>query len=195
MTRPQPLGPTPAPTPGGADERIVAVRAALAGRALVFVGMMGSGKSAIGQRLAARLGLPFVDADAEIVAAAAGMTIPEIFAKYGERYFRDGERRVIMRLLNSGQIVLATGGGAFMDPRTRERIGERGVSIWLDADLKTLMKRVRRKNDRPLLHTDDPRRPCAACSKPAGRFMNSPTFASNRTTSRKTSWWRRRSTP
>ncbi|WP_363350771.1 3-dehydroquinate synthase [Methylocystis echinoides] len=156
MTRPQPLGPTPAPTPGGADERIVAVRAALAGRALVFVGMMGSGKSAIGQRLAARLGLPFVDADAEIVAAAAGMTIPEIFAKYGERYFRDGERRVIMRLLNSGQIVLATGGGAFMDPRTRERIGERGVSIWLDADLKTLMKRVRRKNDRPLLHTDDP---------------------------------------
>ncbi|MEK4033008.1 3-dehydroquinate synthase [Methylocystis sp. IM3] len=156
MTRPLPLGPTPAPTPGVADERAAAIKTALAGRALVFVGMMGSGKSAIGQRLAARLGLPFVDADAEIVAAAAGMTIPEIFAKYGERYFRDGERRVIMRLLNSGQIVLATGGGAFMDPRTRERIGERGVSIWLDADLKTLMKRVRRKNDRPLLHTDDP---------------------------------------
>ncbi|MEK8125094.1 shikimate kinase [Methylocystis sp. IM4] len=121
MTRPLPLGPTPAPTPGVADERAAAIKTALAGRALVFVGMMGSGKSAIGQRLAARLGLPFVDADAEIVAAAAGMTIPEIFAKYGERYFRDGERRVIMRLLNSGQIVLATGGGAFMDPRTRER--------------------------------------------------------------------------
>ncbi|MBL1255601.1 3-dehydroquinate synthase [Methylocystis sp. Sn-Cys] len=138
------------------DEHIAAIRAGLAGRALVFVGMMGSGKSAIGQRLAMRLGLPFVDADAEIVTAAAGMTIPEIFAKYGERYFRDGERRVIMRLLNAGPMVLATGGGAFMDPRTRERIGERAISVWLDADLKTLMKRVRRKNDRPLLHTDDP---------------------------------------
>jgi shikimate kinase/3-dehydroquinate synthase len=155
MTRLQSLGAPPASASGG-EERIAAIRNLLGGRALVFVGMMGSGKSAIGQRLAARIGLPFVDADAEIVAAAAGMTIPEIFAKYGERYFRDGERRVIMRLLNSGQIVLATGGGAFMDPRTRERIGERAVSIWLDADLKTLMKRVRRKNDRPLLHTDDP---------------------------------------
>jgi shikimate kinase/3-dehydroquinate synthase len=102
-----------------------------------------------------RLGLP-VDADAEIAAAAAGMSIPEIFAKYGERYFRDGERRVIMRLLNGGPVVLATGGGAFLDPRTRDRIAERGVSVWLDADLKTLLKRVRRKNDRPLLQTEDP---------------------------------------
>lgn len=132
------------------------MRAALNGRAIVLVGMMGSGKSAIGQRLAGRLGLPFVDADAEIVAAAAGMSIPEIFAKYGERYFRDGERRVIMRLLNGGPVVLATGGGAFLDPRTRDRIAERGVSVWLDADLKTLLKRVRRKNDRPLLQTEDP---------------------------------------
>ena len=132
------------------------IRAGLNGRAIVLVGMMGSGKSAIGQRLAARLGLPFADADAEIVAAAAGMSIPEIFAKYGERYFRDGERRVIMRLLNGGQIVLATGGGAFLDPRTRERVADRGVSVWLDADLKTLLKRVRRKNDRPLLQTPDP---------------------------------------
>ena len=137
------------------DERVLAVRAALDGRAIVLVGMMGSGKSAIGQRLAARLGLPFVDADAEIV-AAAGMSIPEIFAKYGERYFRDGERRVIMRLLNGGPIVLATGGGAFLDPRTRDRVAERGISIWLDADIKILLKRVRRKNDRPLLQTDDP---------------------------------------
>ena len=132
------------------------MRAALNGRVIVLVGMMGSGKSAIGQRLAVRLGLPFVDADAEIVAAAAGMSIPEIFAKYGERYFRDGERRVIMRLLNGGPVVLATGGGAFLDPRTRDRIAERGVSVWLDADLKTLLKRVRRKNDRPLLQTEDP---------------------------------------
>ncbi|MFM8647507.1 MAG: 3-dehydroquinate synthase [Methylocystis sp.] len=138
------------------DVRTGEILAALGGRAIVLVGMMGSGKSAIGYRLAARLGLPFVDADAEIVRAAAGMPIGEIFAKYGEAYFRDGERRVIMRLLNAGQMVLATGGGAFMDVRTRDRIAQRGVSIWLDADLKTLMKRVRRKNDRPLLHTENP---------------------------------------
>ncbi|MDP3553222.1 3-dehydroquinate synthase [Methylocystis sp.] len=156
MTRPQHSGVVlPAPQAMN-DERALAVRAALNGRVIVLVGMMGSGKSAIGQRLAVRLGLPFVDADAEIVAAAAGMSIPEIFAKYGERYFRDGERRVIMRLLNGGPVVLATGGGAFLDPRTRDRIGERGVSVWLDADLKTLLKRVRRKNDRPLLQTEDP---------------------------------------
>ena len=156
MTRMQPFGAPPAAAPAANDGRVDEIRAALAGRAIVLVGMMGSGKSAIGQRLAARLGLTFVDADAEIVAAAGGVTIPEIFAKHGERYFRDGERRVIMRLLNSGQIVLATGGGAFLDPRTRERVAERGVSIWLDADLKTLLKRVRRKNDRPLLQTPDP---------------------------------------
>jgi len=138
------------------DERTAAIRALLGARSVVLVGMMGSGKSAIGQRLAARLGLPFKDADTEIVAAAAGMSIPEIFAKYGEGYFRDGERRVIMRLLNSGPMVLALGGGAFIDPRTRERIAERGVSIWFDADHETLLKRVRRKNDRPLLQTADP---------------------------------------
>ena len=117
--------------------------------------MMGSGKSSIGQKLAQRLGLKFVDADAEI-AAAAGMSIPEIFAKFGEAYFRDGERRVLYRLLNGGPLVLATGGGAFLDPRTRRRIAERGVSIWFDADHETLLRRVRRKGDRPLLHTEDP---------------------------------------
>lgn len=154
MNKTLPTGAAPA-APAAGEDRADAVRAALNGRAIVLVGMMGSGKSAIGSRLAARLGLPFVDADAEIV-TAAGMTIPEIFAKYGERYFRDGERRVIMRLLNGGEFVLATGGGAFLDPRTRARIAERGVSVWLDADLKTLFKRVRRKSDRPLLHTDDP---------------------------------------
>ncbi len=138
------------------DERVAALRSALGDRSIVLVGMMGSGKSAIGQRLASRLGLPFRDGDAEIVAAAAGMSIPEIFAKYGEEYFRNGERRVILRLLNSGPMVLATGGGAFMDPRTRERIEERGVSVWFDADHDLLMRRVRRKNDRPLLQTADP---------------------------------------
>ncbi len=137
------------------DPRLAAIRAALKDHCVVLVGMMGSGKTAIGQRLAARLGLKFMDADAEIVAAAR-MSIPEIFAKYGEGYFRDGERRVLFRLLNSGPAVLATGGGAFLDPRTRQRIAERGVSIWFDADHETLLKRVRRKADRPLLQTADP---------------------------------------
>jgi shikimate kinase/3-dehydroquinate synthase len=137
------------------DPRLATIRAALKNHCIVLVGMMGSGKSAIGQRLAARLGFKFVDADAEIVAAAR-MSIPEIFAKYGEGYFRDGERRVMFRLLNNGPMVLATGGGAFLDPRTRRRIAERGVSIWFDADHETLLKRVRRKADRPLLQTADP---------------------------------------
>jgi shikimate kinase/3-dehydroquinate synthase len=137
------------------DPRLAAIRAALKDHCIVLIGMMGSGKSAIGQRLATRLGLKFVDADAEIVAAAR-MSIPEIFTKYGEGYFRDGERRVMLRLLNNGPVVLATGGGAFLDPRTRRRIAERGVSIWFDADHETLLRRVRRKSDRPLLQTADP---------------------------------------
>jgi shikimate kinase/3-dehydroquinate synthase len=137
------------------DPRLAAIRAALGDHCIVLIGMMGSGKTAIGQRLATRLGLKFVDADAEIVAAAR-MSIPEIFAKYGEGYFRDGERRVMLRLLNNGPVVLATGGGAFLDPRTRRRIAERGVSIWFDADHETLLRRVRRKSDRPLLQTADP---------------------------------------
>lgn len=139
----------------GAEARIATIRAALKDRCVVLVGMMGSGKSAIGQRLAARLGLPFIDADAEI-AAAARLSIPEIFEKFGEAYFRDGERRVMFRLLHLGSAVIATGGGAFMNPRTRQRVRERGVSIWLDADHETLLKRVRRKSDRPLLQTPDP---------------------------------------
>jgi shikimate kinase / 3-dehydroquinate synthase len=141
--------------PGVADPRVAAIRGALDRYCIVLVGMMGSGKSAIGQRLAARLGLSFFDADAEIV-SAAGMSIPEIFEKYGEGYFRDGERRVLFRLLNNGPIVLATGGGAFLDPRTRRRVAERGISVWFDADHETLLKRVRRKSDRPLLQTPDP---------------------------------------
>jgi shikimate kinase/3-dehydroquinate synthase len=138
-----------------ADARPATIRALLEDNCIVLVGMMGSGKSSIGQKLAHRLGLKFVDADAEI-AAAAGMSIPEIFAKFGEGYFRDGERRVLYRLLNGGPLVLATGGGAFLDPRTRRRIAERGVSIWFDAAHETLLRRVRRKGDRPLLQTEDP---------------------------------------
>jgi shikimate kinase / 3-dehydroquinate synthase len=141
--------------PAGADARIANIRAALEDRCIVLVGMMGAGKSAIGHRLAARLGLPFVDADAEI-AAAARLSVPEIFERFGEAYFRDGERRVMFRLLHQGSAVIATGGGAFMNPRTRQRVRERGVSIWLDAEHETLLKRIRRKSDRPLLQTPDP---------------------------------------
>lgn len=135
---------------------IAALRAALGGRAVVLVGMMGSGKSSVGKRLAARLGLPFVDADTEIE-TAAGMTIPEIFAQRGEAEFRDGERRVIARVLSTrAPLVLATGGGAFMNPETRARIAELGVSLWLKAELDVLMRRVRKRANRPLLKTPDP---------------------------------------
>ena len=120
-----------------------------ASRSIVLVGMMGAGKSSIGRRLAARLGIPFVDADTEIE-SAAGMTIPEIFAKHGEPYFRAGEARVIARLLDNGPQVLATGGGAVMDQHTRDLIHIKGISVWLKADLDVLMKRTKRRNDRPL---------------------------------------------
>jgi shikimate kinase len=119
-------------------------------RSVVLVGMMGAGKSSIGRRLAARLGIPFVDADTEIE-SAAGMTIPEIFQKHGEPYFRAGEARVIARLLDATPKVLATGGGAVMDPHTRELIAEKGVSIWLNADIDVLVKRTKRRTDRPLV--------------------------------------------
>ena len=126
-----------------------AVGRALGNRSIVLVGMMGAGKSSIGRRLAARLGIPFIDADAEIE-SAAGMTIPEIFDKHGEPYFRAGEARVIARLLDNGPQVLATGGGSLMDSQTRALIGEKGVSIWLKADIDVLLKRTKRRNDRPL---------------------------------------------
>jgi len=125
-------------------------------RTLVLVGLMGAGKSSVGRRLATRLELPFVDADQEIE-TAAGMTIPEIFARHGEPAFRDGERRVIARLLGDPVHVLATGGGAFMDERTRTAIGARAISIWLRAELDELVRRVSRRTDRPLLKGDDPR--------------------------------------
>ena len=132
------------------------ITAALGARSIVLVGMMGAGKSTIGRRLSVRLRLPFLDADNEIELAHAGMTIPEIFAAYGEPYFRDGEARVIARLLDGGPSVLATGGGAFMREETRNRIRDKAVSIWLKADADIIMKRVKRRADRPLLQTADP---------------------------------------
>jgi len=126
-----------------------AIVEALDGRSVVLVGMMGAGKSSVGRRLAARLGVSFIDADSEIE-NAAGMSIPEIFAEYGELYFRAGEARVIARLLDSGPQVLATGGGAVMDNGTRALIAQKGVSVWLKADIDVLMKRTKRRSDRPL---------------------------------------------
>jgi shikimate kinase len=133
-----------------------AVLAALGGRSIVLVGMMGVGKSSIGRRLATRLNIPFVDADSEIE-RAAGMSITDIFAHRGEPDFRSGEARVIARLLESGPQVLAAGGGAFMNEGTREAIREKGVSVWLKADLDVLLRRIsKRRNERPLLQTGDP---------------------------------------
>jgi shikimate kinase len=132
-----------------------AILDALGRRSLVLVGMMGAGKSSVGRKLASRLVLPFVDADTEIE-VAAGMSIPEIFEVRGEPEFRSGEARVIARLLEAGPQVLATGGGAYMNAETRRLIGQKGLSIWLKADFDILMRRIRRRTDRPLLHTADP---------------------------------------
>ncbi|ESR24103.1 shikimate kinase [Lutibaculum baratangense] len=131
------------------------IRERLGARSIVLIGMMGAGKSSVGRRLAAQLDLPFVDADTEIE-TAAGMTIPEIFDRHGEAEFRDGERKVIRRLLESGPQVLATGGGAWMAPETREAVAENGISVWLRAEVEVLLKRVRRRQDRPLLQGPDP---------------------------------------
>src|SRR6266581_9648150 len=132
-----------------------AIVAALKGRAIVLVGMMGAGKSSIGRRLAQRLDIPFVDADSEIE-IAAGMSIEDIFATRGEPEFRAGEARVIARLLEGGTQVIATGGGAFMNADTRATITAKGISVWLKADFDVLMRRIKRRNDRPLLQIDDP---------------------------------------
>jgi shikimate kinase len=147
---PEMVLPTAPAASGGA-----ALAAALGRRSIVLVGMMGAGKSSIGRRLAARLSIPFVDADAEIEEAAS-MSIADIFAVHGESYFRAGEARVIARLLEHGPQVLATGGGAFMNVQTRATIRDKAVSVWLKADLDVLTKRLRRRNDRPLLKTEDP---------------------------------------
>lgn len=123
---------------------------------VVLVGLMGAGKSTVGRRLADRLGVKFVDSDSEIE-TAADMTIPEIFERFGEQYFREGERRVIARLLADEPCILATGGGAFLSNENREIIGEGGVSVWIKADLETLWGRVKDKTSRPLLNGDDPK--------------------------------------
>ena len=140
----------------GAERRAAPLRRLVPRRTIVLVGLMGAGKSKIGRRLAARLNLPFFDSDQEIE-AAAGESIDEIFANRGEQVFRDGERRVIARLLAQPIHVLASGGGAFMDPATRRLIGERGVSLWLRANLDVLAARVSRRNNRPLLKSGNAR--------------------------------------
>jgi shikimate kinase len=131
------------------------IRQRLGNRPIVLVGLMGAGKTSVGRRLAEKLGLAFVDADHEIE-TAAGKPIKDIFAEHGEAYFREGERRVIQRLIGNGAQVLATGGGAYMNDETRARIQAAGVSVWLKASLAILMKRVAKRQDRPLLQTEDP---------------------------------------
>src|SRR3954469_11060682 len=141
--------------PSTASSQDAEISAALGTRSVVLVGMMGAGKSTIGRRLSVRLRLPFLDADSEIE-AAAGMSIPDIFETHGEPHFRDGEARVIARLLDGGAAVIATGGGAFMREETRSRIRAKAVSLWLKADADIILKRVKRRADRPLLQTADP---------------------------------------
>ena len=137
------------------DRRAARIVDALHSRPIVLIGLMGAGKSSVGKRLANRLGIPFSDADTEIEIAAK-MSIRDIFETHGEAYFRDGERRVVARMLKEGCRVLATGGGAFMNETTRENIARVGISIWLKAELDVLMRRVRRRGDRPLLQGADP---------------------------------------
>ncbi len=136
-------------------ERLAAIREALGARSIVLIGLMGAGKTAVGRRLANRLELAFTDVDNEIE-LAAGTSIAEIFALHGEAYFRQGERKVIARLLEAGPQVLATGGGAYMNAETRANIAKRGISIWLKAELPVLLNRVRRRDHRPLLLAGDP---------------------------------------
>lgn len=141
--------------PGATELATATIRRRLGARSLVMVGLMGCGKSTIGRRLATRLDIPFIDADDEIERSAQ-KSIPEIFADHGEVYFRDGERRVIRRLLLGGPQVLATGGGAYMNAETRAMIRASGIAVWLRADLPVLMRRVMKRDNRPLLKVGDP---------------------------------------
>jgi len=134
---------------------VATIKRRLGARSLVLVGLMGCGKSSVGRRLAARLDVPFLDADDEIE-RAAHKSIPEIFADHGEASFRDGERRVIRRILQNGPQVLATGGGAYMNAETRAAIRAGGIAIWLRAELPVLMRRVLKRDNRPLLKVTDP---------------------------------------
>jgi len=137
-------------------DRDIAAIAARIDRPVVLVGLMGMGKSTVGRKLAAMLGRDFVDA-ADAIAAAAQRSIPEIFEAFGEAHFRDGERRVIARLLGEGHGVIATGGGAFIDPQTRAAVLEQGIAVWIDCDIDTLVERTSRRGNRPLLKTGEPR--------------------------------------
>ncbi len=151
---PKPPGQGEPAARASAPRRPALLRAAAA-RPVTLVGLMGAGKTTVGRRLAARLCLPFVDADAEIE-AASGLSIAEIFERFGEAHFRDGERRVIARLIDGAPKVIATGGGAFIHAETRELILARTLAVWLDADIPTLVDRVSRRNTRPLLKDRDP---------------------------------------
>jgi len=144
--------------PNSSDPAWISALAARIDRPVVLVGMMGVGKSSVGKRLASMLGFRFVDADDEIEEAAQ-MTIPEIFDAHGEDYFRDGERRVIARLMGDQRsgTVIATGGGAFCNDKTRAQILDEGIAVWLDSDIDTLVERTARKNNRPLLQGGNPR--------------------------------------
>lgn len=142
--------------PDLADRAAIAAIAARITRPVVLVGLMGVGKSTVGRKLAAMLGRDFVDAD-EAIVEAAQLSIPEIFESFGEAYFRDGERRVIARLIEEGHGVIATGGGAFVDPATRALVLEKGIAVWIDCDIDTLVERTARRGNRPLLKTGNPR--------------------------------------
>jgi shikimate kinase len=138
-------------------------------RPIVLVGLMGVGKSTVGRRLAAMLRRDFIDAD-DAIAEAAQLSIPEIFAQFGEPYFRDGERRVIARLIEEGHGVIATGGGAFVDPSTRALILDRAIAVWIDCDIATLVQRTARRNTRPLLRNGDPRAILSRLAQERGPF-------------------------
>jgi shikimate kinase len=151
----QPIAAVLEPDASSADQRAERLKAAIGDRLIVFVGMMAAGKTSVGRMVAHHLGISFVDADQEIETAAQ-MTVPEIFAQRGETEFRSGERRVIARLLRDGPRVLATGGGAYMAPETRMAIRERGIAIWLKVETDTIIRRARKRSNRPLLQTADP---------------------------------------
>lgn len=133
-------------------------------RPIVLVGLMGAGKSTVGRRLARRLGLPFIDSDSEIE-EAAGTTAADLFERYGENDFRDGERRLVARLIDGTVRVIATGGGAFVDPRTRQLLNERAITVWLDAPVEVLAERTGRRNTRPLLRSGNRSQTLASLSE------------------------------